>query len=134
MFGLMVPFDMCCPSIKEILSSRKCKQCNLYHSSQRSLKGHLKTCDGRAQQNSAAQDLPPPFLAARTRDRPVRIAAQRAGEVLTIWTSRINDQHIDWFDAEDMAGIPVEHNQNGTELDVLPVIDMETYMRKQWET
>jgi len=66
------------------------------------------------------------------RIQPIRIAARRQKEKMVIWRSRLQDEHVDWFDNEE-----VEEQDETTDStvihDFLPLIDIDQYMEQVWE-
>jgi len=122
-----VPYDFCCPSIKELIAVRTCEFCGLYHATLKSLAAHRRLCKSKSSQRSTSND--PPII---PRVRPQRIAAKRQKEKMVIWTSRLNDKHVDWFDEDEVEVI--EHNETETgESSVIPVVDIDKYMENVWE-
>lgn len=67
-----------------------------------------------------------------TRIRPQRIAAKKQQERMAIWTTRLNDQHVDWFDNDEIEFSESLEN-NDTDESTIPVIEMDDYMRNPWQ-
>lgn len=65
--------------------------------------------------------------------RPKRLAAIRQGEKLVVWTTRLNDEHADWFDNEDSDVEDVCDHILACSQNVIPVIDLDAYMRNPFE-
>lgn len=127
-----VPYDLCCPSVKELLSSRTCQNCGLYFASVKSVKSHKKSCQ-RAHSALNEEVFGQPLLTQRRNNRPVRIAARRQQERMVIWTSRLNDRHADWFDVEELANVDFEDASLEAEAENPSVIDMDTHFNVPWE-
>jgi hypothetical protein len=55
---------------------------------------------------------------------------------MIIWTSRLNDKHVDWFDEDEVElGIDQDTNvsvENDTSV-IIPVIEMDDYMQPIWQ-
>lgn len=125
-----VPFDLCCPSVKELISCRICNNCGLYFASVKSVKSHQTICKAN-QPALTANTFGKQLLSQRRRNTPVRVAARRQQERMVIWTSRLNDQHVDWFDEEEVSNIEVQEDDD----DSGPpsnVIDIETHLQVPW--
>lgn len=99
-----VPFDLACPSLKELIGCRVCKGCDVYFSTTKSLKEHQRWC------------LKKDVCVETKRIRPKRVAAVRQNEKLIVWTSRLNDEHADWVDNDyvDNTGVHEEEYNQGT--------------------
>jgi hypothetical protein len=132
-----LPFDYCCPSLQDLLGSRTCEKCGIYHATKKSLIAHRRIC----KINGAETDTPHSTLngtqsAICKRVRPLRVAAQRQKEKMIIWTSRLNDKHVDWFDEDEVElGIDQDTNvsvENDTSV-IIPVIEMDDYMQPIWQ-
>jgi hypothetical protein len=123
------PFDLCCPSIQSMIAQRSCKNCGLYHSSIKSLKKHFKICRVQKPYLHPTLDDTNPIKENR---RPVRIAAQRQKEKMVIWKSRLDDEHVDWFDDDDE--IQCEQNiDHQPQEQTIPVFDIAEHMNNIWE-
>lgn len=127
-----VPFDISCPSVSELIPSRTCSICGMYFASVKSVKAHKRQC---VAPHSAlnASEFGKPILQQRRIRRPVRVAAQRQEEKMVIWSSRLNDQHVDWFDDEDLVDVEVEENPETSENDAINVIDLASHQQIPWE-
>lgn len=127
-----VPYDICCPSVKELVPSRTCPRCGMYFASVKSVKCHKKSCQ---QVHSALNDeaFGQPILTQRRHNRPVRIAARRQQERMVIWSSRLNDRHADWFDADDLIGVEVEDTSLNPEPERASIVDMSVHFNVPWE-
>ncbi|XP_037033492.1 uncharacterized protein LOC119072388 isoform X2 [Bradysia coprophila] len=129
-----VPFDICCPSLKDVIQSRTC-ECGIQHASKKSLNKHIKSCLHIKRRKTSTQ---PKKTSVATPPRPVtrpkRLAAIRQGEKMIVWSSRLNAEHVDWFDEEDddiaMSDIVLPIRENNQ--DVIPIVDIETKMTSQW--
>lgn len=89
-----VPFECCCPSLKEVVSSRTFK-CGQYHG-----KRPLLCISGRAstkQPSSVHETSNKGQEPSTVKIKPERLAAMRKIERMVIWTSRLIS-NIDWFD------------------------------------
>lgn len=119
-----IPFDIACPSLKDILNSRVCSECGIYFSSISSYDLHCKFCNKEK-------------VVVPTRIQPKRIASIRQNEKMVIWASRLNDLHIDWFDSDEILenegqsmneiAEEKEEGENDLNEDGLPIIDVEKY-------
>ena len=74
------------------------------------MKQHQKIC--KPLQPALINDPEVPFLTRRRVNRPVRVAASRGRERMTIWSSRLNDNHVDWFDEDDLSGVEIVEETN----------------------
>lgn len=67
--------------------------------------------------------------------RPKRLAAVRQAEKMVVWSSRLNAEHVDWFDEDDeetsvgQMTLPSSENDHNT----IPIIDLEKRMSLQWQ-
>ena len=64
----IIPYDLFCPSIQNVLENSVCKECGIYFASNKSMLAHFKAMH-------KAKKVPEPV-----KIRPVRVAAQRAKE------------------------------------------------------
>jgi len=49
---------------------------------------------------------------------------------MVLWISQLNDEHMDWFDEEDLNGIEqIEQEAVVSDVDI-PIINVENYMNK----
>ena len=76
-----IPFDFTCPNMQDKLMQRVCKQCELYHASVKSVKGHEVVCKQGALAQSSTQDK---SATPWPRVRPVRVAAKRQRELMCV--------------------------------------------------
>lgn len=129
-----VPYDICCPSVKELISSRTCQSCGMYFASVKSVKGHKKSCQ-QEQTHSALNEetFGQPLLTQRRHNRPVRIAARRQQERMVLWSSRLNDRHADWFDEDELVNVDLEDVSLEEEAENPLIIDMNTHLNVPWE-
>jgi hypothetical protein len=67
-----IPYDLCCPTVKDYVNSRTCNVCKLYFPSQVMVAAHKKQVHPRVKVNDV------PLV------RPVRIAARRQRELMAI--------------------------------------------------
>lgn len=126
-----VPFDLCCPSVKELMPARTCDRCGLYFASVKSVKAHKRIC---AVPHPALNDIfGLPILSQRRNTRPVRVAATRQKEKMIIWTSRINDEHADWFDEDELANVQTENTNDSDNVAGNEIIDLARHMNVPWE-
>lgn len=123
-----VPFDICCPSLKDLISARTCDLCGIYHATKKSLVVHRSMCKKSHTTKPAVQPAP----ADNTRlVRPQRLAARRQKEKMVVWTSRLNDEHCDWFDENEIDFDQEFETQPGE--NVMPLIHLDDYMQNVWE-
>ena len=110
---------------------RSCQICGIYHATKKSLTAHVKECKKHLQQTTNA--LQPTLVESiLPRIRPKRTAAKRQREQMVVWTSRLNDEHVDWFDEEEVEETEdINHSKTGES--VLPVLDMDYVMSSEWE-
>ncbi len=127
-----VPFDLCCPSVKELVPSRTCPKCGLYFASVKSVKCHKRACQ-RAHSALNDETFGQPLLTQRRNNRPVRIAARRQQERMVIWSSRLNDRHADWFDADELIGVQIEDATLDPEPERVSLVDMSQHFNVPWE-
>lgn len=128
-----VPFDLCCPSVKELIKTRTCVRCGVYFASVKSVKSHKRIC--RDPHPALNETFGQQLLMQRRNIRPVRVAATRQHEKMIILTSRINDEHADWFDDDELANIEIEDvpvSSDETERNET-VFDLATHMNVPWE-
>lgn len=128
-----MPFDLCCPSVRELLPARTCNLCGMYFASVKSVKSHKRICTNA---HSALNEVfGQPILSQRLNSRPVRVAATRAQEKMIIWTSRLDDVHADWFGEEELVNVETDEiNMEPEEtLSIGPVIDLSRHMFIPWE-
>lgn len=71
-------------------------------------------------------------LRNRSNRRPVRVAATRGNQMLTLWTTRLNDLHSDWMDNDELEDEVVEHLVPNPSVDG-NLLDMNKYMETPWE-
>lgn len=119
-----IPFDLCCPSLSDLLSKRSCTKCGQYFSSMKSVNEHLKFCV----KNTTVQ--------AKQKVRPLRVAAKRQKEKMIVWTSRLNDQHADWFDNDEIEDDDELNNYTSDvqiSTDPMPIVPMDLFLQCPWE-
>lgn len=68
------------------------------------------------------------------RIRPIRVAARRQHEKMVVWKARLQGDHVDWFDVDDLD---LEHVDlppvDGVNPNCIPLINMDNYMEQVWE-
>lgn len=126
-----IPFDLCCPSQKELLETRTCVDCGIYHGTKKSLIFHRRQCKKRKTPPTSKAVEPATVVIPRM--RPQRLAARRQQERMIVWTSRLNDQHVDWFDENELDISDIEGNVTEAGENPMPVIDIDNYMKNPWE-
>lgn len=72
MFGIGIPYDLCCPTVRDYVTNRTCNVCKLYFPSQVMVASHKKKLHPRTKVNEVPKI------------RPVRIAARRQRELMVI--------------------------------------------------
>jgi len=130
----LLPFDTCCPSVEELVEGRTCSLCGLYFASIKSLKSHKRHFHRHSTLNGAEPVVP--VLKIRRRNCPVQVVAQRQNEKLVLWTTGLqNHEHADWFDTEEMDGVPAEVLEESNPNNSLPVLPVDKYMTRKeiWE-
>jgi len=131
--GQEVPFDTCCPSVQELIPSRTCKNCSLYHSSVKNLKAHQKICRRAKAVSSESVAVSTSTLNSRRIQRPVRVAAQRQREKMVIWTTRLNDYHVDWFDQDEVESVEIIWTDSNISDSDIPYVDLSSHLEVVWE-
>ena len=126
-----VPYDVCCPSIRELLASRTCSRCGNYFASAKNLKLHKKACS--AAHSALNVDSNGSFLLQRRENRPVRLAARRQRERMIVWTSRLNDEHIEWVDEDDLQGVEVEESEASSIIQSIVERSISEHLNVPWE-
>lgn len=125
-----VPFDKCCPSLRDIIQDRTCELCGIYHGTKKSLAKHLRICSKKIL-------LKKKTVETVKKSRPKRLAAVRQQEKMVVWCSRLNAEHVDWFD--DSSDNEVDtHSLSEAEIkakhdNILPVYDLDQIMKNEWE-
>lgn len=123
-----IPFDICCPSLKELVPSRTCN-CGLYHGTKKSLNEHQRVCkNGKNCRKGKEQQI---------HVRAKRIVLQRQQEKMVIWASNMNNTeelHVDWFDENDEEITDFKDNIENTnpQEQNLPLIKLDDYMSNAW--
>lgn len=68
--------------------------------------------------------------------RPKRLAAIRQREKMVIWCSKLNAEHVDWFDDASDNEVDVQ-NLSLAELktndNILPVYELDRVMENKWD-
>lgn len=126
-----VPYEYCCPYVKELRSSRTCPQCEVYFASVKSIKEHKRICNQLAPDGEMDQ-FGTSSLRNRSNRRPVRVAARRGNQMLTLWTNRLNDLHSDWMDNDELQDQVVEEIEPNPSVNG-NLLDMNKYMETPWE-
>ncbi|CAH0717423.1 unnamed protein product, partial [Brenthis ino] len=112
-----IPFDWFCPSVHDKLASRTCKECGLYHTSNKTLLQHLKHLHPK--QNRKGEVV--------RRVQPTRIAARRARELLCIIEDE-NDgtENAEWLDDDEVNGSFEEEDG------AIPIVDISAHLENPW--
>lgn len=123
-----VPFDQCCPSLKDIIEGRTCEMCFICHGSKKSLTKHLRIC---------SKKKPPKKKTVETvrSARPKRLAAIRQREKMIVWSSKLNAEHVDWFDDDSDNEVDVKSlvaEVKTKDDNTLPVYELDTIMKNEW--
>lgn len=95
----------------------------------------MKICDHKKANSKSKSDLKP-ILLERKDQRPVRVAAVRARERMVIWTSNLNDEHIDWLDIDELEDAELIDDITTSDDcldDNIPIVQIEEYMAPVWE-
>lgn len=125
--GLELSFDYSCPSLRDIIRQRTCQRCFIYHASVKSLKAHEKYCKTLHLHPTSSQ------RSTITRQiRPVRVAARRQKEKMVVWKSRLNDEHVDWFDEDEVETADDKIDQRETSC-TFNIVDIKEHMQNEWE-
>ena len=116
----VLPYDLYCPSVIPMLAERMCKKCSLYFATKVLLKEHCSI-------HNETQPV--------SRDRPIRIAARRQRELMTIISYIENGEHIDWMDELelDCDTIPVPADDTEEMDEAIPVVSTEEHLETPWE-
>lgn len=116
----VLPYDLYCPSVIPMLAERMCKKCSLYFATKVLLKEHYSI-------HNETQPV--------SRDRPIRIAARRQRELMTIISYIENGEHIDWMDELelDCDTIPVPADDTEEMDEAIPVVSTEEHLETPWE-
>eukprot|EP00731_Ephydatia_muelleri_P034807 Em0078g7a len=103
-----------------MLAERMCKKCSLYFATKVLLKEHCSI-------HNETQPV--------SRDRPIRIAARRQRELMTIISYIENGEHIDWMDELelDCDTIPVPADDTEEMDEAIPVVSTEEHLETPWE-
>lgn len=73
-----VAFDTCCPSLKDVVSSRTCG-CGIMHVSKKSLNSHKRSCSTKEAETKSVASIQTTMIT-----RPKRLAAIRQGEKMIV--------------------------------------------------
>ena len=103
-----------------MLAERMCKKCSLYFATKVLLKEHCSI-------HNETQPV--------SRDRPIRIAARRQRELMTIISYIENGEHIDWMDELELDCDPIPVPADDTEEmdEAIPVVSTEEHLETPWE-
>lgn len=123
-----VPFDVSCPSLRELIEGRTCDLCGIYHGTKKSLISHRSACRRSHPTMVSAQPAP---ADSNRKLRPQRLAARRQKERMVVWTTRLNDEHCDWFDENDVELVNELETQTGES--VMPIFHIDDHMQNRWE-
>lgn len=116
---LQVPYDWFCPSVHNKLANRTCKECGLYHTSNKTLLKHLKNVHAKRNEEGNVVHL----------IQPTRIAARRARELLCI----LGDEDAGTEDAEWINEDEVNENFTNAKIAVsMPIIEMSELLKNPW--
>lgn len=140
-----VPFDHCCLSLKDILIGRTCEWCGIYHGTKKSLTKHLPKCSHKLRNRNKSLEESSNMLVSEKRktvvisSRPKRLAAVRQREKMVVWSSKLNAEHVDWFDEDygsdnevDVQPLNVVEVEKEKD-DQFPVFELDSVMRNEWE-
>jgi len=116
-----VPYDFYCPSVRAQLSIRSCKTCGIYHSSKKAMEAHSADLH-------SSQFCPAPIV----RQRPSRVAAQRANELLCIFRDNDEYETAEWLD-EDFVELPHKIEQS-TKKGTMQIGDISEWLVSPWTT
>ncbi|CAH0397156.1 unnamed protein product [Chilo suppressalis] len=90
-----IPYDWFCPSVHDKLASRTCKECGIYHTSNKTLLQHLKNLHPKRKKKDEVV----------RRIQPTRIAARRARELLCILgDEKAGTENAEWIDDDEVDG------------------------------
>lgn len=124
-------FDYCCPTVQDQLKSRTCTKCGIYHATVKSLNSHKSFCNMKNVHSTLNADV---VALSSPRIRPIRVAARRQHEKMVVWKARLQGDHVDWFDVDDLD---LEHVDlppvDGVNPNCIPLINMDNYMEQVWE-
>ncbi|CAH2107555.1 unnamed protein product [Euphydryas editha] len=110
-----IPYDWFCPSVHDKLASRTCKECGLYHTSNKTLLQHLKILHLKQKRK----------VEVVRRVQPTRIAARRARELLCIIGDE-NDgtEDAEWLDDDEVDGSFQDEEEDGA----IPIVDISAHL------
>jgi hypothetical protein len=114
-----VPYDICCPTIKDAIEKRTCNICDLYLPSQVMVLAHKVAMHPRVK------------VYPIQRTRPIRVAATRQRELMAIIASG-EMEDVEWIDEShvDMTGLVIP-SQASTSL--FPLL-MDSVVENPWES
>lgn len=126
MYCNKLPYDLFCPTVKDHLSSRVCKICQSYFTSQLQLRDHMKV-------HKQAKEIADTKI---KKIRPIRVAAKRANELLAIIAldEQQGEDCCEWIDEELVEpDFNIGMDENDDEYDLLPVCKLSDIMSCPWE-
>lgn len=102
----------------------------MYFGTIKSLTLHLRICrKNHAESNTGSNKS---LLLQRKNNRPVREAANRGNERMILWTSRLNEIHVDWFDTDELEHVVVEQNVCSVAEDHTYMMSLDSVMDPLW--
>ncbi|GBL82307.1 hypothetical protein AVEN_252473-1 [Araneus ventricosus] len=109
----VLPYDLYCPSVQSVLPTHVCKHCGLYFASNVVLKKHIigaHKITGKCQPEVG-------------RVRPLRIAARRQQELVTVITFTENVEFADWVDEDDIdiRGLTIPEDESDVKMPVYSI-------------
>lgn len=118
----VLPYDLYCPSVQDVLQNRICKICSIYFASHIMLKKHVQ------RDHKSEKKINPVF----EKVRPVRIAARRQRELMAVISLSENVEFVDWMDENDIdtTGINIPDDNGSSQL---PVFSMNEHISSPWE-
>lgn len=114
-----IPYDWFCPSVHDKLTSKTCKECGLYQTSNKTLLQHLKNLHPKQKRK----------VEVVQRVQPTRIAARWARELLCILGDE-NDgtEDAEWLDDHEVDGSFEDEEEDGA----IPIVDISADLQNPW--
>lgn len=126
----VLPYDLYCPSVKNVLKDRCCKVCKMYFASIVMMKKHCS-------QYHRANSTPVPEIVV-PRIHPVRVAARRQRELMVIIARGENrDEDAEWLNEDEVdvsdMNVPEAQDNGGLVGESMPIISLKDHFDNPWQ-
>lgn len=117
-----IPYDLYCPSLKDVLKERVCSTCGLYFASAVMLRDHKKIHKNISELHKTGKKI-----------RPDKVVTKRQKECMVVIVHG-EDKDCEWIDEEELDANSDSNilSEASTDADICPIIGTEHHLQNPW--